>query len=173
MKKRNIRTLSLLFVSLAAGVFIFTACNKNSNGTGRLEVRLTDDPSQYQAVYIDVQKVEVNVSSDPGATSGWQTLPLLHPGVYDLLKFKNGIDKVIYLNVSDKEALWRLSFRTDEQQVREDETLAALRKRIESFYKFTKPVLKFYKQKGQLVEINGEQPVKKIYSEILSKLSIK
>jgi len=88
-------------------------------------------------------------------------------------KFKNGIDKVIYLNVSDKEALWRLSFRTDEQQVREDETLAALRKRIESFYKFTKPVLKFYKQKGQLVEINGEQPVKKIYSEILSKLSIK
>ncbi|HEY8969072.1 MAG TPA: DUF4382 domain-containing protein [Puia sp.] len=95
MKKRNIRTWSLLFVSLAAGIFIFTACNKNSNGTGTLEVRLTDDPSQYQAVYIDVQKVEVNVSSDANATSGWQTLPLLHPGVYDLLKFKNGIDTVL------------------------------------------------------------------------------
>src|SRR4029077_12977198 len=34
--------------------------------------------------------------------------------------FANGIDKVVYLKVSDKEALWRLSLRNDE---REDETL--------------------------------------------------
>jgi len=95
MKKRNMRKLSLLFVSLAAGIFIFTACNKNSSGTGHLEVRLTDDPAPYEAVYIDVQKVEVNVSSDPGTNSGWQTLPLLHPGIYDLLKFRNGIDTVL------------------------------------------------------------------------------
>src|SRR3989344_3247827 len=45
--------------------------------------------------------------------------------------FKNGIDKVIYLRVSDKEALWRLSYRND--MVREDETLSAIRKRIDLF----------------------------------------
>src|SRR5664279_4914425 len=38
-------------------------------------------------------------------------------------KFKNGIDKVFYLEVSDKEALWRLSYRESDGTVREDETL--------------------------------------------------
>jgi len=97
MKKPNARKLSLLLVSLAAGLFIVASCNKSSNnsGTGHLEVRLTDDPSVYDAVYIDVQKVEVNVSSDSGTSSGWQTIPLLRPGIYNLLNFRNGIDTVL------------------------------------------------------------------------------
>src|SRR3989344_3240262 len=44
--------------------------------------------------------------------------------------FKNGIDAVIYLHISDKEALWRIAGRNS--QGREDETLMAVRKRIES-----------------------------------------
>jgi len=63
--------------------------------------------------------------------------------------FRNGINKVIYLNVSDKEALWRLAGRNDTE--REDETLNAILRRIESFHKFTKPVLDFYRAKGTLV----------------------
>ena len=82
--------------------------------------------------------------------------------------FKNGIDKVIYLKISDKEALWRISGRNGE--AREDETLMAVRKRIESFHRFTEPVLGFYKKKGQLIEIDGEQPVEKIHKEILQKI---
>lgn len=81
--------------------------------------------------------------------------------------FENGINKVIYLKVSDKEALWRLSGREDE---REDETLKAIRKRIELFHKVTEPVLEYYKQKGILLEINGEQSIEEINKEILSKL---
>ncbi len=79
--------------------------------------------------------------------------------------FENGINKVIYLKVSDKEALWRLSGRDDE---REDETLKAIRKRIELFHLVTLPVLDFYKQKGILLEINGEQSIDKINKEILT-----
>jgi len=82
--------------------------------------------------------------------------------------FRNGIDKVIYLIISDKEALWRISGRNGE--VREDETLMAIRKRIDSFHKFTEPVIEFYKKKGQLIEVDGEQPVNKIHDEILKKL---
>ena len=82
--------------------------------------------------------------------------------------FKNGVDKVIYLKVSDKEALWRLSYRNGE--MREDETLLAIRKRIESFHEFTEPVLDFYRKKGILVEINGEQKIEEIYKEILKKI---
>lgn len=82
--------------------------------------------------------------------------------------FENGINKVIYLKVSDKEALWRLSGREDE---REDETLKAIRKRIELFHKVTEPVLEYYKRKGILLEINGEQSIKEINKEILSYLT--
>ena len=96
MKLKNTRKLLLAMVPLAAGILIFVACNKsNSSGTGQLEVRLTDGPGPYDAVYIDVEKVEVNVSSDTGTSSGWQTLPLLRPGVYNLLNFRNGIDTVL------------------------------------------------------------------------------
>lgn len=82
--------------------------------------------------------------------------------------FKNGIDRVVYLKISDKEALWRISGRNGE--VREDETLMAVRKRIDSFHKFTEPVLEYYKKKGNLIEIDGEQPVEKIHKEIMQKL---
>ena len=81
--------------------------------------------------------------------------------------FENGIDKVIYLRVSDREALWRLSYRNEE---REDDTLAALRKRIELFHEVTKPVIEWYRSKGQLVEVDGEKSIEEISSEILNNL---
>ncbi len=81
--------------------------------------------------------------------------------------FENGIDKVIYLKVSDKEALWRLSGRDDN---REDDTLKAIRKRISLFHEFTEPVLGFYREKGVLVELDGEKSIEEINKEILDKL---
>lgn len=82
--------------------------------------------------------------------------------------FKASLDKVAYLKVSDKEALWRLSYRNGE--VREDETLAAIRKRIDLFHKFTEPVLAFYRKKEILVEIDGEKSVEDVYKEIINHL---
>lgn len=82
--------------------------------------------------------------------------------------FKNGVDKVVYLKVSDREALWRLSYR--EGVGREDETLTAIRKRIELFHTLTEPVLDFYRQKGILVEVDGEQSIEEIHKEILEKI---
>ncbi len=82
--------------------------------------------------------------------------------------FKNGVDKVVYLKVSDKEALWRLSYRNGDN--REDETLAALRKRIELFHKLTEPVLDYYRSKGILVEVDGEKAVEEVHKEILKKI---
>lgn len=84
--------------------------------------------------------------------------------------FKNGVDKIVYLKVSDKEALWRLSYRNGD--VREDETLAAIRKRIELFHKLTKPVLEFYRKRGILVEVDGEKKVEEVHKEVLRKLSL-
>jgi hypothetical protein len=96
MKILNTRRISLYLISFAVALSVMPACNKSSStGTTRLEVRLTDDPSPYDAVYIDVRSVEVNVSSDSAAQSGWQTISVLHPGIYNLLDFRNGIDTLL------------------------------------------------------------------------------
>jgi adenylate kinase len=82
-------------------------------------------------------------------------------------EFSNGVDKVFYIKITDKEALWRIAGR---EETREDETLMAIRKRIDSFHKFTEPVVEHYRHKGILVEIDGEQPIEVITKEILSAL---
>ena len=87
--------------------------------------------------------------------------------VHQAENFEEKIDYVIYLKVSDKEALWRISGREEE---RDDETLKAIRKRIELFHEHTKPVLDFYRTKHLLMEINGEQTIEEINKEILTKL---
>ena len=83
--------------------------------------------------------------------------------------FPHIVDHVLYLHVSDKEALWRLSYRND--VVREDETLKAIRVRIELFHKVTEPVLTFYERKKKLLRIDGEQEIKKVNQSILKHLS--
>jgi adenylate kinase len=82
--------------------------------------------------------------------------------------FKAEINHVVYLNVSDREALWRLSLRSD--SAREDETIAAIRKRIDLFHRFTEPVLEYYRKRGLLIEIDGEQSIEDISREILKKI---
>ncbi len=86
-------------------------------------------------------------------------------------EFKNNVDKVIYLEVPDKEALWRLSYRNDNS--RQDETLDALRKRIELFHNVTKPVLDYYRKKGELVEVDGTKSIEEVNKEILQSLGKK
>jgi len=85
--------------------------------------------------------------------------------------FSNGVEMVVYLEVSDKEALWRLSGRFDDG-VREDNTLAAIRKRIDSFHTYTKEVLSFYKRKNLLHTINGEQSIQDIHRQIMERVKI-
>lgn len=83
-------------------------------------------------------------------------------------RFKNNVDKVIYIDIPDKEALWRLAYRNDSD--RDDNTIQALRRRIESFHKFTRPVLDYYSKKGKLVEIDGTQSIEEVNEEILKSL---
>lgn len=77
--------------------------------------------------------------------------------------FNGGVDKVVYLEVSDKEALWRIAGRNDN---REDETLQAIKKRISLFHQVTEPVVEFYRGEGKLIEIDGEQSVEDVFAQI-------
>lgn len=83
-------------------------------------------------------------------------------------KFENGVDHVFYLKVSDREALWRLSYREGEEaDGREDETLKAIRRRIELFHELTEPVLDHYRKEHKLVEIDGEKSIEEIHQDIM------
>ncbi|HSA83665.1 MAG TPA: nucleoside monophosphate kinase [Patescibacteria group bacterium] len=82
--------------------------------------------------------------------------------------FGEGVDMVIYLRISDQEALNRIANRRDAS--REDETQEAIKKRIESFHEFTKPVIAYYQEKGKLAEIDGEQSIDAIHTSILTAL---
>jgi len=78
--------------------------------------------------------------------------------------FEKDIDKAIFVNVTDKEALWRIAGRMTDRQ---DETLHAIRKRIELFHELTEPVIDFYRDRGMLIQVDGEQSVEAVFAEVL------
>lgn len=86
-------------------------------------------------------------------------------------RFRLPIDVAFYLLVNDKDALWRLAFRTDAQgNIRDDETLMAIRKRIDLFHKVTEPVIDHYRKQSLLVEVNGERNIDEINEDLMSKI---
>ena len=80
------RKLWLVFVAAVA----LAACS-NDEQSARLEIRLTDAPGDYEAVYVDIQGVEVNSESGEG---GWKQLEV-NKGVYNLIEFTNGMDTLL------------------------------------------------------------------------------
>lgn len=80
----------LLFIlMLAVGM---VACNK-SNDNGRIIVRLTDSPGDYETVNIDLVGVQIHRNLG-NQESGWIDLDV-NAGVYDLLTLTDGVETVI------------------------------------------------------------------------------
>lgn len=56
---------------------------------------------------------------------------------------------------------------------RADDFPKAIKKRLSVYLKETKPVLDYYKKQGKLIKINGQQPIKKVFKDILKFFSKK
>jgi len=108
------------------------------------------------------------------------------------------VTQAILINISDKEATERISGRrtcpvcglvyhmkynppmrnetcdkcSEKLVVRADDTEEAIKKRLEIYHKDTEPVIYYYKQRGVLIEINGEQPIEKVQEDIFKKIGI-
>ena len=118
MKTSQIRGLKLTVLFI--GLFTFS-CQKSgytptpngggNQGTSSVNIFLTDDPSLvFDNVFLDIAKVEIKVEDDSeashesehqgevddndsrGETSGGWVSVAIHPGVYDILQFRNGLD---------------------------------------------------------------------------------
>lgn len=103
--------------------------------------------------------------------------------------------KVFLIDISEDEALNRLTKRRickncgklipyvgqykdltkcdecgGELMTRADDTESSIRGRLDEFRKETEPVIQYYKDKGLLIKINGEQEIEKVHQDILSAL---
>jgi hypothetical protein len=88
MKTPFIAFKALLF----SAVLFLAACSKSNDdgGTSTVNFHLTDGPGAYDAIYLDIKEVQVHTNTD-----GWVTLGLARPGIYNLLKFSNGLDTLL------------------------------------------------------------------------------
>ncbi|PIP27286.1 MAG: hypothetical protein COX30_02815 [Candidatus Moranbacteria bacterium CG23_combo_of_CG06-09_8_20_14_all_39_10] len=116
-----------------------------------------------------------------------------------LLEFGRKIDAVFFINISEDEAIKRISKRwvckecravfirgkdvkneqdrcsqcSGELTQRMDDTVSGIKKRLQVFNLETMPVINYFKGKGLLVEIAGEQSVEKVSEEIVKILDKK
>jgi len=75
------------------------------------------------------------------------------------------LDAAVYLNVPESVLLQRLLARA-----RADDTAEVIRHRLEVFAETTSPLIAYYRDRGVLVEVNGDQPPEAITAEIQARL---
>jgi hypothetical protein len=94
MKKTILLAASfVLIISL-----LFISCKKDDvGGSSTLNVRLTDAPTVYEEVNVDIREVNIKFSDDT-TNSGWVTLTTF-PGIYRLLDLQNGVDTLLATGV--------------------------------------------------------------------------
>lgn len=80
-----------ILLGLFVALFGITSCSDDTSSaeTATVNVKLTDGPAMYDAVRIDVQRVEINANGD------WIPINFPNPGVFNLLDFKNGMDTAL------------------------------------------------------------------------------
>lgn len=79
--------------------------------------------------------------------------------------FDPGFDRVIYLKVPDEEVTKRMMARG-----RADDSLEAIKKRLELYNQQTEPLLDYYKNQGILTEIDGVGSIEEIQQRIKESL---
>ena len=105
--KRNILIFSAILFAASA---VFISCSKDNNqGTSTLNVRLTDNPTVYEEVNVDIREVRVKFSDDTLSNSGWVTLTT-YPGIYNLLAYQNGVDTLLGTGVFPTQVVKEIRF---------------------------------------------------------------
>lgn len=83
-----------IIILLGIGLLLAGCSKNNSSGnTAHLQVKLTDAPGDYKAVNVDVKEVQINRTTD--STSGWESVPNLNAGVYNLMALTGGADTLL------------------------------------------------------------------------------
>lgn len=76
-----------------------------------------------------------------------------------------GIDKIVYVKVSDEELLKRIAGRG-----RADDDEATARRRLNVYQEQTAPMIENYRDAGRLVEVNGEASIEQVGKDLVDVL---
>ncbi len=93
MNRKNLFALVALTMAFISSVFV--SCKRDNkvtpyNNTATVSMYLTDAPADYDALYIDIQKVEVTMEGSAAVE-----IAPVRPGVYDILKLRNNLDTLL------------------------------------------------------------------------------
>ena len=91
-------------ISIILLVLVFSCSNSESSSsseTATLSIKLVDDPGDYQNVFVEILDVMVKYSGANDDDSGWQSIGIIDPGVYDLLELTGGVS----LSLVDNESI--------------------------------------------------------------------
>jgi len=80
------------------------------------------------------------------------------------------VDGAVYLDVSQEELLRRLLARANTQS-RSDDNEETIRHRLEVFDSQTRPLADYFRQRGLLISVDGEQPVEAVTEDIIKQLA--
>ena len=75
------------------------------------------------------------------------------------------ITKVIYLKVEMEEVQRRILKRAEIEK-RADDTVEAVKARVENFFAQTMPLVDYYEKQGKMEEINGMQDIEHVFADI-------
>lgn len=99
------------------------------------------------------------------------------PKILDNFLEENGasLDMAIHLDIRPKVIMERRKKSWEEgksfyDQKRKDETIQAIRSRIEEYQKTITPILNYYQDQGILFRVDGERPIEPIHQDIVSQI---
>lgn len=79
--------------------------------------------------------------------------------------------RAVFLAISDAEVEKRLTLRKDTEG-RADDASDAIGTRIAEYAAKTAPAVEFFRQRGALLEINGEQSIEQVHADVLKALNL-
>jgi len=90
-------------------------------------------------------------------------------------KERFGLDRLIYLKLSDEQSIQRLAKRKrvlfGSSKILHDDPIR-VKQRLEVYHKNEKEVLEFYKKKNLVLEINANQKIEEVFRDIVTGLHL-
>ncbi len=117
--------------------------------------KLVDDQTTLQVVDKHLSEIKTGLAIDGFPRTLVQAQRSLFP-----------VDKVVYLNVSDSQAIQRLTLRG-----REDDTKELIAERLKLYHRVTEQILDYYRHLGKLIEIDGSGTIEQTQELILQSLN--
>lgn len=150
------------------------------------------DTVEVLKYYLDKISPEKGVILD----SAPRTMGQIEPVEKILKECKKPLDKAIYIKLPREESIVRISKRymcptcqrdfvlgkdikSSEDRCpvcggkirqRKDDTPEGVVKRLDVFYETTAPVIDYYRKKGMLIEIDGNQEIEKVFEDIIKNI---